>query len=68
MIENTEQTHSGIVFIIGGSLGIDKRVKDMCDMRLSFSRLTFPHRMMRVILLEAIYRAKTIERGEKYHK
>ena len=68
MIENTEQTHAGIVFIIGGSLGIDKRVKDMCDMRLSFSRLTFPHRMMRVILLEAIYRAKTIERGEKYHK
>lgn len=68
MIEGAEQTHAGIVFIIGGSLGIDKRVKDMCDMRLSFSRLTFPHRMMRMILLEAIYRAKTIERGEKYHK
>jgi ribose-phosphate pyrophosphokinase len=45
-----------------------ERVKDMCDMRLSFSKLTFPHRMMRVILLEAVYRAKTIERGEKYHK
>ena len=54
MIEGTEQTHAGIVFIIGGSLGIDKRVKDMCDMRLSFSKLTFPHRLMRVILIDAV--------------
>ncbi|MBQ7010931.1 MAG: 23S rRNA (pseudouridine(1915)-N(3))-methyltransferase RlmH [Clostridia bacterium] len=68
MLENAALTYPGIVFIIGGSLGIDKKIKDMCDVRLSFSKLTFPHRLMRVILMEAIYRAKTIERGEKYHK
>ena len=68
MLENAALTYPGIVFIIGGSLGIDKKIKDMCDVRLSFSKLTFPHRLMRVILMEALYRAKTIERGEKYHK
>ena len=68
MLENASMTYPGVVFIIGGSLGIDKKIKDMCDVRLSFSKLTFPHRLMRVILMEALYRAKTIERGEKYHK
>ena len=68
MLENAALTYPGVVFIIGGSLGIDKKIKDMCDVRLSFSKLTFPHRLMRVILMEALYRAKTIERGEKYHK
>ena len=68
MLENAALTYPGIVFIIGGSLGINKKIKDMCDVRLSFSKLTFPHRLMRVILMEALYRAKTIERGEKYHK
>ncbi|MBR6776916.1 MAG: 23S rRNA (pseudouridine(1915)-N(3))-methyltransferase RlmH [Clostridia bacterium] len=68
MLENAANTYPGVVFIIGGSLGIDQKIKDMCDVRLSFSKLTFPHRLMRVILMEALYRAKTIERGEKYHK
>ena len=66
LLENASLTYPGIVFIIGGSL--DERVKNICDIRLSFSKLTFPHRLMRVILMEALYRAKTIERGEKYHK
>lgn len=68
LLENASLTYPGIVFIIGGSLGIDEKVKNICDVRLSFSKLTFPHRLMRVILMEALYRAKTIERGEKYHK
>lgn len=68
LLESAAQSYSGIVFIIGGSLGIDKKVKDICNVKLSFSKLTFPHRLMRVILFEALYRAKTISRGEKYHK
>ncbi len=62
------QGKSSIDFIIGGSLGLSDEVKKRADMRLSFSRMTFPHQMMRVILLEQIYRAFKINRGEKYHK
>ena len=46
---------SDIVFVIGGSLGLDKRVLDRADYKLSFSKMTFPHQLMRVILLEQIY-------------
>jgi len=59
---------SDIVFIIGGSNGFDDRVRQAADMRLSFSSFTFPHQLMRVILLEQIYRASKINAGEKYHK
>ena len=48
---------SDIVFVIGGSLGLDKRVLDRADYKLSFSKMTFPHQLMRVILLEQIYRS-----------
>lgn len=57
-----------LCFIIGGSYGLDDAVKRTCELRLSFSRLTFPHQLMRVILLEAVYRAFNIQRGTKYHK
>lgn len=57
-----------IAFIIGGSLGLDKRVIDRADYRLSFSKMTFPHQLMRVILLEQIYRGYRIMKGEPYHK
>ncbi|NPV54126.1 MAG: 23S rRNA (pseudouridine(1915)-N(3))-methyltransferase RlmH [Firmicutes bacterium] len=59
---------SDIAFVIGGSTGLATEVINKADMRLSFSRMTFPHGLMRVILLEQIYRAFKILRGETYHK
>lgn len=62
------QGSSRIAFIIGGSLGLSKEVLDAADFKLSFSAMTFPHQMMRVILLEQIYRAFKIIKNESYHK
>lgn len=59
---------SHIAFVIGGSLGLSKQVSQRADFRLSFSKMTFPHQMMRVILLEQIYRSYKIIRNETYHK
>ncbi|MEE1295627.1 MAG: 23S rRNA (pseudouridine(1915)-N(3))-methyltransferase RlmH [Bifidobacterium sp.] len=59
---------SHIQFVIGGSLGLDPRVLERADMRLSFSPMTFPHQLMRVILLEQVYRAYKINSGEPHHK
>lgn len=59
---------SHITFIIGGSLGLDKRVLKRADYLLSFSRMTFPHQLMRVILLEQLYRGFRIAKNEPYHK
>lgn len=59
---------SSIVFVIGGSLGLSADVSKRSDFKLSFSAMTFPHQMMRVILLEQIYRAFKIIRNEAYHK
>ena len=57
-----------ICLIIGSSHGLDERVKAACDVRLSFSRLTFPHQLMRAVLFEALYRSFTIIAGKRYHK
>ncbi len=59
---------SEVVFVIGDSDGMGEDVKAACDLRLSFSKMTFPHQLMRVILLEQIYRAFNILNNGKYHK
>lgn len=59
---------SNLIFVIGGSDGLSKEVRARSDYKLSFSKMTFPHQMMRVILLEQIYRSFKIARGETYHK
>lgn len=59
---------SDISFVIGGSLGLSREVSARADYRLSFSDMTFPHQMMRVILLEQIYRCFKINKNEPYHK
>ena len=57
-----------LVFLIGGSLGLPDSVRGKVDKVLSFSEMTFPHQLMRIILLEQLYRAQKILRGEPYHK
>lgn len=59
---------SHIAFVIGGSLGLSDEVIKKSDYHLSFSKMTFPHQLMRVVLLEQIYRACRINAGEPYHK
>lgn len=63
LIEN-----SNIAFIIGGSYGLSKDITSLSKMHLSFSKMTFPHQLFRVILLEQIYRAFKIKNNESYHK
>lgn len=59
---------SHIVFVIGGSMGIADDIKGLSKTRLSFSKMTYPHQLMRVVLLEQVYRAFTINNGITYHK
>lgn len=63
-----EQEGKRVVFVIGGSLGLSDAVVARADYKLSFSKMTFPHPLMRVILLEQLYRAARINAGERYHK
>lgn len=58
---------SNITFLIGGAFGLSREVRSAADERLSFSQLTFTHQMVRLLLVEQIYRAFKINRGEKYH-
>lgn len=60
--------NSNIVFIIGGSYGLSPTIKEKAKIHLSFSKMTFPHQLFRVLLLEQIYRAYKIMNNEKYHK
>ena len=67
-IQDLEQTNPNITFIIGGSYGLDEEIKKLSSFKLSFSKLTFPHQLFRIILLEQIYRAYKIKNNESYHK
>ena len=62
------QGNSSVTFIIGGSLGLSDEVLNKANYKLSFSKMTFPHQLMKLILLEQVYRAFRISRGEPYHK
>lgn len=62
------QGQSHLIFVIGGSLGLDERILSRADEKISFSAMTFPHQLMRVILLEQIYRGYRIIHHEPYHK
>ncbi len=67
-MEKIYMTNSNITFIIGGSCGIDDEIKKLSNYKLSFSKMTFPHQLFRVILLEQIYRSYKINNNEEYHK
>ena len=67
-IDNILNTNSDITFIIGGSYGLSDEVKRISNYKLSFSKMTFPHQLYRVILLEQIYRSYKILNNETYHK
>ena len=67
-IDNTLSFNSNITFIIGGSYGVEDELRNLCDYRLSFSKMTFPHQLFRIIVLEQIYRAFKINNHEEYHK
>ena len=67
-IDNILIENSNIVFIIGGSYGLSDEIKNKARLHLSFSKMTFPHQLFRVLLLEQIYRAYKINNNESYHK
>lgn len=66
--KNALEGKSKITFVVGGALGLSSKVKERADLLLSFSPLTFPHQLMRLILVEQLYRAFKITRGEPYHR
>lgn len=68
LIDNSINTNSNITFIIGGSYGLDDSIKKISNYKLSFSKLTFPHQLFRLMLLEQIYRSFKILNNESYHK
>lgn len=68
IVERAADSTGKLTLIIGSSHGLSERVKSECKLRLSCSRLTFPHQLMRVLLLEALYRSFTIIHGKRYHK
>ena len=67
-IEQIGESHGEVCLIIGSSFGLAESVKQACHLRLSVSKLTFPHQLMRVLLLETVYRSFHILKGTRYHK
>ena len=68
IVRRANDSRGKLTLVIGSSHGLSENVKSECDLRLSFSKLTFPHQLMRVLLAEAVYRALNIVKGTKYHK
>jgi len=68
LIEDTFNHHSNITFIIGSSNGLDETILNKCNLKISFSKMTFPHGLFRGILVEQLYRAFKINNNESYHK
>ena len=66
-LNELQNFHSEITFIIGGSLGLSSKLKNLCNKKISFSKMTFPHQLIRVFLLEQIFRSYKINNNEKYH-
>ena len=67
-VRKVEMQHANLTFIIGGSNGLDESIKSLANDSISFSKLTFPHQLFRVIFLEQIYRGYKINNNESYHK
>ncbi len=67
-LEKLSMTSSSITFIIGGSLGLTNELLYLCQQKICFSKMTFPHQLIRVFLLEQLFRAFKISNGESYHK
>ena len=67
-IDSLSMENSNLTFIIGGSLGLTKDLLNECNLKICFSKMTFPHQLIRVFLLEQIFRAFKISNGETYHR
>ncbi len=67
-IENLSMENSNLTFIIGGSLGLTDELLNICNLKICFSKMTFPHQLIRVFLLEQLFRAFKIQHNESYHK
>lgn len=67
-IEKLSLNTSSLTFVVGGSYGVSENVKRACKQKISFSKMTFPHNLFRIMLLEQLYRAFTILNGKSYHK
>lgn len=67
-LDKISMENSHVTFIIGGSLGLTKNLLNMCNQKICFSKMTFPHQLIRVFLLEQIFRAFKISNGETYHR
>ena len=67
-IENISMHSSNITFIIGGSLGLNSNILNICNQKICFSKMTFPHQLIRLFLVEQLFRAFKISNGETYHR